>query len=86
MKGAAPLHDTSGWHVTHFSGNANNAGNASTFYWNLNNATSNRNRNIGSQLAVKPIARSPALGPSKGKYVNPILLGSFGEQQGEQQR
>lgn len=33
------------------SGNWNNAANAGTFNWNLNNATSNVNRNIGSQLA-----------------------------------
>jgi hypothetical protein len=33
------------------SGNWNNLSNASTFNWNLNNATSNVNRNIGTHLA-----------------------------------
>ena len=28
----------------------NNSANAGTFYWNLNNASSNRNRNISRQL------------------------------------
>lgn len=30
--------------------NWNNSSNTGSFYWNLNNATSNRNRNIGSHL------------------------------------
>ena len=33
-----------------FSGNWNNASNAGTFNWNLNNATSNVNSNIGTLL------------------------------------
>ena len=37
--------------VTILGRNANNGTNASTFFWNLNNASSNANRNIGSQLA-----------------------------------
>jgi len=36
--------------VTHISGNWNNSGKTGTFYWNLNNATSNRNRNISGHL------------------------------------
>ena len=35
------------------SGNANNGANAGTFYWNLNNASSNVNRNIGARQVVK---------------------------------
>ena len=31
-------------------GNWNNSSNARCFYWNLNNSTSNRNRNIGGHL------------------------------------
>ena len=38
--------------VLHVSGNANNGGNAGTFTFNGNNDSSNRNRNIGTQLAV----------------------------------
>jgi len=37
-------------HVTHFGGNANNGTHASTFYWNVNNSSSNANRNIGTRL------------------------------------
>lgn len=33
-------------------GNANNAGNAGTFYLNANNDAGNRNRNISARLAV----------------------------------
>lgn len=36
--------------VTKLGSKWNNGSNASTFYWNLNNASSNRNRNISSQL------------------------------------
>lgn len=43
------LHD--GWQVAIVGGNANNSLNDSAFYWNLNNGSSNRNRNIGTQLA-----------------------------------
>jgi hypothetical protein len=35
-------------HVTHFGRNTNNAANAGGFYWNLNNDSSNLNRNIGT--------------------------------------
>jgi hypothetical protein len=37
--------------VVNVSSNANNGTNAGTFYVNANNASSNRNRNIGTQLA-----------------------------------
>ena len=36
--------------VTKLGAKWNNGLNASAFYWNLNNASSNRNRNISSQL------------------------------------
>jgi RNA-directed DNA polymerase len=36
--------------VTHLSSNWNNGSNASTTYWNLNNSSANRNRNIGTHL------------------------------------
>lgn len=71
------------WQVAHFSSNANNGANAGAFYWNLNNDSSNRNRNIGTHLAVSNKYKLLAL---MGEYVYPILLGSLGEQQGECQR
>lgn len=39
-------------HVVIVSGNANNGTNAGTFIVNANNDSSNRNRNIGTHLAV----------------------------------
>ncbi len=36
--------------ITIASSNWNNGSNAGTFYWNLNNATSNSNRNISTHL------------------------------------
>ena len=39
-------------HFTILSGNSNNGVNAGAFYWNLNNGSSNANRNIGAQLAI----------------------------------
>ncbi len=36
--------------VTKLGANWNNGLNTSAFYWNLNNASSNRNRNISRQL------------------------------------
>jgi hypothetical protein len=36
--------------VTKLGAKWNNSSNAGTFYWNLNNASSNRNRNISRQL------------------------------------
>lgn len=38
--------------VTHFSGNWNNGLHTGTFYWNVNNDSSNANRNNGSHLLV----------------------------------
>ena len=38
-------------------GNWNNGANAGAFYWNVNNSSSNRNRNIGAQLSVFEIYR-----------------------------
>jgi len=37
-------------HVAHFGGNANNGTQAGLFIWNVNNASSNANRNIGARL------------------------------------
>ena len=36
--------------VTKLGSKWNNSANAGAFYWNLNNASSNRNRNISRQL------------------------------------
>lgn len=36
-------------YVANFGSNASNGTNAGTFYWNLNNSSSNANRNIGTQ-------------------------------------
>ena len=36
--------------IAQLGSNWNNGSNAGTFYWNLNNSVSNRNRNISSQL------------------------------------
>ena len=38
------------WHVAKLGGNWNNSSNCGLCYWNLNNTSSNRNRNIGSHL------------------------------------
>lgn len=35
---------------THLGGNANNGANAGAFYWNVNNSSSNSNRNIGAHV------------------------------------
>jgi hypothetical protein len=45
-------------------GNANNGTNAGAFYLNSNNDSSNRNRNIGGQLAV-----------SRSREINSFPLG-----------
>lgn len=42
--------------VTKLGANWNNGLNTSAFYWNLNNASSNRNRNISSQLVNAQIS------------------------------
>ena len=38
---------------TYLGGNWNNASNADTFYWNLNNSVSNSNRNLGTRKMMK---------------------------------
>ena len=38
------------YHVAKFGSNANNGTNAGTFLWNLNNSSSNTNRNNGCHL------------------------------------
>jgi len=38
--------------VTHFSGNWNNDSHTGDFYWNLNNASDDVNRNNGTHLLV----------------------------------
>lgn len=43
--------------VTKLGSKWNNSANAGTFYWNLNNATSNRNRNISRQLVNARFSR-----------------------------
>ena len=71
-------------HVTIVGGNANNGANAGTFYVNANNDSSNRNRNIGTHLAVK---KKLDLTPARvGEYVSPIVLGSESEQHGRHQQ
>ncbi len=52
---------------------------------NANNASSNANRNIGGQHAVYS-CNQKQIPARKGKYVNPIQFGSFGEELGEHQR
>ena len=43
--------------VTKLGGYCNNGSNAGAFYWNLNNATSNRNWNISRQLVNARFSR-----------------------------
>ena len=38
--------------VANLGGNANNGTNARLFYWNLNNSSGNRNRNIAAQVSL----------------------------------
>lgn len=47
----------------------NNSANAGTFYWNLNNATSNRNRNISRQLVNARFSRGKFPGCFNDKSV-----------------
>ena len=42
-----------GWRVVKLGSNANNSTNTGAFYMNANNTSSNVNRNIGVQLALK---------------------------------
>jgi len=41
-----------GWQVAKLGGNTNNTLNAGVTYWNLNNASTNDNINIGGQLSL----------------------------------
>lgn len=68
--------------VTHVSGNANNAANAGVFSFNANNDSTNRNRNIGSQLAVVVNAYCRSLLQGWGEHVEPLQFGSVSEQLG----
>jgi hypothetical protein len=68
--------------VTHVSGNANNGSDASVFTLNGNNDSTNRNRNIGSQLAVVVSAYCRSLLQGWGEHVEPIQFGSVSEQLG----
>ena len=71
-------------HVVIVGSNTNNAANAGTFNVNANNASSNRNRNIGRQLAGSSFFKTtPA---QKGEYVDPIQSGSGCERLGDHQR
>lgn len=56
-------------HVTHFGSNANNGTNAGGFYWNLNNDSSNSNRNIGTHHV------SQSLKKCNSKF--PVLLDEY---------
>jgi hypothetical protein len=69
--------------MVHVSSNANNGTNADTFNVNSNNDSSNRNRNIATQLAGRSSHTTPA---RSGEYVNPLALGSESEQRGCQQQ
>lgn len=55
--------------VTKLGGKWNNSANAGTFYWNLNNATSNRNRNISRQLVNARNRRGKSQNPRLFKYI-----------------
>ena len=41
------------WVGAIFGSNTDNGRNADVFYWNLNNASTNANRNIGTRQVVK---------------------------------
>ena len=55
--------------VTKLGSKWNNSANAGTFYWNLNNATSNRNRNISRQLVNVRFSRGKFPGCFNDKSV-----------------
>lgn len=55
--------------VTKLGSKWNNSANAGTFYWNLNNATSNRNRNISRQLVNARNRRGKSKNPRLFKYI-----------------
>jgi hypothetical protein len=64
------------------SGNANNGSNAGVFALNANNDSSNRNRNIGRQLAVVVLACCKPLLQGWGEYVEPLQFSSESERLG----
>ena len=55
--------------VTKLGSKWTNSANAGTFYWNLNNATSNRNRNISRQLVNARFSRGKFPGCFNDKSV-----------------
>lgn len=55
--------------VTKLGSKWNNSANAGAFYWNLNNATSNRNRNISRQLVNARFSRGKFPGCFNDKSV-----------------
>lgn len=56
--------------VTKLGSKWNNSANAGTFYWNLNNASSNRNRNISSQLVNAQISLETPRQKWRGVLIN----------------
>jgi hypothetical protein len=58
-----------------FSSNWNNGTNAGTFNWNLNNATSNVNRNISTRLTNFIILLRSTLPLGKTERLNAVLVG-----------
>ena len=56
--------------VTKLGSKWNNSTNAGTFYWNLNNASSNRNRNISSQLVNAQISLETPRQKWRGVLIN----------------
>lgn len=74
--------------VVFVGGNANNGVTTGTFTLNANNDASNRNRNIGRQLAGSGLRQSPVCTGRRraDEYLPSHALGSGGEQrEGSQQ-
>lgn len=67
--------------VAHVGSNANNGSDAEVFTLNANNDSTNRNRNIGGQLAVSNAIYKLLL-QGWGEYVDPIQFGSASEELG----
>jgi hypothetical protein len=74
------------FYVVLVGGGALSGGDAGVFTLNANNDSSNRNRNIGTHLAVVVPKFCNFLLQGWGEYVDPIRLGSASEQPGNQQR
>ena len=72
-------------YVVIVGGDTNNGTNAGAFNVNANNDSSNRNRNIGTHLAVS-CTRIETTPSPWGEYVDPIQLGRETEQLGEHQQ